>query len=39
VEQLDSSLDALTVSFDEPTLTRLDELFPPIGAAPEAWAW
>ncbi|HET6212019.1 MAG TPA: aldo/keto reductase, partial [Micromonosporaceae bacterium] len=42
VEQLDGSLDSLTVSFDEATLARLDELFPPIGEGgpgPEAWAW
>jgi NDP-hexose 2,3-enoyl reductase len=42
VGQLDSTLDALTVTLDEATLARLDELFPPVGSggpAPEAWAW
>jgi NDP-hexose 2,3-enoyl reductase len=42
VEQLDSSLGALTVELDEATLKRLDELFPPVGKGgpgPEAWAW
>jgi NDP-hexose C3-ketoreductase / dTDP-4-oxo-2-deoxy-alpha-D-pentos-2-ene 2,3-reductase len=42
VEQLDNSLRALDISLDDKTLTRLDELFPPIGSGgpgPEAWAW
>jgi NDP-hexose C3-ketoreductase / dTDP-4-oxo-2-deoxy-alpha-D-pentos-2-ene 2,3-reductase len=42
VEQLDEALDALTIELDEATLSRLDELFPPIGSGgpgPEAWAW
>ena len=42
VEQLDNSLRALDITLDDKTLTRLDELFPPIGnggPAPEAWAW
>jgi NDP-hexose 2,3-enoyl reductase len=42
VEQLDASLRALTLTLDDETLTRLDELFPPIGnggPGPEAWAW
>jgi NDP-hexose C3-ketoreductase / dTDP-4-oxo-2-deoxy-alpha-D-pentos-2-ene 2,3-reductase len=42
IEQLDNSLRALEITFDEATLNRLDELFPPIGsggAGPEAWAW
>jgi NDP-hexose 2,3-enoyl reductase len=42
VEQLDEALDALTIELDEATLTRLDELFPPVGSGgpgPEAWAW
>ena len=40
--QLDGPLEALTTTLDDPTLSRLDELFPPIGnggAGPEAWAW
>ncbi|MGI5211657.1 aldo/keto reductase [Plantactinospora sp. CA-290183] len=42
VAQLDATLGALSVELDDATLTRLDELFPPIGKggpAPEAWAW
>jgi NDP-hexose 2,3-enoyl reductase len=42
MEQLDGALDALSVTLDEATLARLDELFPPIGnggPGPEAWAW
>jgi NDP-hexose C3-ketoreductase / dTDP-4-oxo-2-deoxy-alpha-D-pentos-2-ene 2,3-reductase len=42
LEQLDNSLRALDVTLDDEALTRLDELFPPIGKGgpgPEAWAW
>jgi len=42
VEQLDNSLRALDITLEDETLTRLDELFPPIGnggPGPEAWAW
>jgi NDP-hexose 2,3-enoyl reductase len=42
VEQLDASLGALTVTLSDEVLTRLDELFPPVGKGgpgPEAWAW
>ena len=42
IEQLDASLGALTVQLSDDVLTRLDELFPPIGnggPGPEAWAW
>ncbi|MEV6159607.1 aldo/keto reductase [Nonomuraea sp. NPDC052129] len=44
VEQLDSSLRALSITLDDSTLAKLDELFPPPapnGAkpAPEAYAW
>jgi NDP-hexose C3-ketoreductase / dTDP-4-oxo-2-deoxy-alpha-D-pentos-2-ene 2,3-reductase len=42
VEQLDSTIDTLSITFDDPTLSRLDELFPPVGQGgpgPEAWAW
>src|SRR2546423_1005959 len=38
--QLDGALDALGITLDSPTLARLDELFPPVGAGgpgPEAW--
>jgi NDP-hexose C3-ketoreductase / dTDP-4-oxo-2-deoxy-alpha-D-pentos-2-ene 2,3-reductase len=41
-EHLDAALGALSITLDEATLTRLDELFPPIGQGgpgPEAWAW
>ncbi len=43
-DQLDGTLRALEIELDEPTLNRLDELFPapaPNGAkpAPEAYAW
>lgn len=40
MEQLDGSLRALEISFDEEGLKRLDEIFPgPGGTAPEAYAW
>ncbi|WP_089154461.1 aldo/keto reductase [Micromonospora sp. NBS 11-29] len=42
MDQLDRNLNALDVHLDEAALTRLDELFPPIGnggPGPEAWAW
>ena len=42
IDQLDATLGALEVEFTEEVLTRLDELFPPIGKGgpgPEAWAW
>jgi NDP-hexose 2,3-enoyl reductase len=42
VEQLDNSLRALDITLNDKTLTRLDELFPPVGnggPGPEAWAW
>ena len=42
LEQLDNALGALDVDLDSETLSRLDELFPPIGKGgpgPEAWAW
>ena len=41
-EQLDGSLDALTIELSDEVLARLDELFPPVGKGgpgPEAWAW
>jgi NDP-hexose C3-ketoreductase / dTDP-4-oxo-2-deoxy-alpha-D-pentos-2-ene 2,3-reductase len=42
--QLDGALRALEITLDQPTLARLDELFPPPGPngakpAPEAYAW
>lgn len=40
MEQLDGSLRALEIKLDEPTLKRIDEIFPgPGGTAPEAYAW
>ena len=42
MDQLDGALDAVTMTLDGPTLTRLDELFPAVGSGgpgPEAWAW
>jgi NDP-hexose 2,3-enoyl reductase len=42
MEQLDGALRAVELTLDEPTLTTLDELFPPVGnggPGPEAWAW
>jgi NDP-hexose 2,3-enoyl reductase len=41
-EQLDSTIGTLELKLDQPTLDRLDELFPPVGKGgpgPEAWAW
>ena len=37
--QLDETLRALEVTLDEPTLARLDELFPGHRTAPEDYAW
>ncbi len=40
MDQLDGSLRALEIKLDEPTLKRIDEIFPgPGGTAPEAYAW
>ncbi|MEW1545998.1 aldo/keto reductase [Streptomyces tsukubensis] len=38
-EQLDSALRAAELTLSDELLTALDELFPPVGAAPEAYAW
>jgi NDP-hexose 2,3-enoyl reductase len=41
-EQLDETVPVVEQPLDEATLTRLDELFPPLGKggpSPEAWAW
>jgi aryl-alcohol dehydrogenase-like predicted oxidoreductase len=38
-EQLDAALRALDVQLDEPTLARLDEIFPGHRTAPEDYAW
>ncbi|MDQ6747151.1 MAG: aldo/keto reductase, partial [Candidatus Dormibacteraeota bacterium] len=37
--QLDSNVAALEVRLDEASLQRLDEIFPPVGPAPQAYAW
>lgn len=42
VQQLDGSLRALHTTLDAATMSRLDELFPPVGGGgpgPEAWTW
>jgi NDP-hexose 2,3-enoyl reductase len=42
LEQLDGPIGALGVTLESTTLTRIDELFPPVGSGgpgPEAWAW
>ncbi len=37
--QFELSLRAVEVSLDQASLKRLDEIFPPSGPAPEAYAW
>ncbi|MBG0561156.1 aldo/keto reductase [Actinoplanes aureus] len=37
--QLDLPVAALTTVLDDATLAALDEIFPPAGVGPEAWAW
>jgi NDP-hexose 2,3-enoyl reductase len=37
--QLESNLRALAVTLEHETLQRLDEIFPPVGPAPQAYAW
>jgi NDP-hexose 2,3-enoyl reductase len=42
IEQLDDTLGCLDIDMDTERLSRLDELFPPVGnggPGPEAWAW
>lgn len=39
VEQLESAVRATEITFDDATLTRLDEIFPGPGEAPQAYAW
>ncbi|MCP4164595.1 MAG: aldo/keto reductase [Chloroflexi bacterium] len=40
MEQITGSLRALEIKLDQPTLTRLDEIWPgPGGEAPQAYAW
>ncbi|HEX4755664.1 MAG TPA: aldo/keto reductase [Candidatus Dormibacteraeota bacterium] len=39
IEQLEGSIRALDVQLDTEALARLDEIFPPVGPAPQAYAW
>ncbi|HWL50923.1 MAG TPA: aldo/keto reductase [Chthoniobacteraceae bacterium] len=39
LDQLQGNLEALDCALDEATLRRLDEIWPPTGSAPEAYAW
>lgn len=40
MEQLESAVSATEIDLDEPTLAKLDEIFPgPGGEAPKAYAW
>ena len=39
MEQLEGGLHALDVTLDDKALTRLDEIFPGPGPAPQAYAW
>ena len=38
-EQIESSAKALEVKLTAENLKQLDEIFPAMGAAPEAYAW
>ncbi|MCU0481986.1 MAG: aldo/keto reductase [Anaerolineae bacterium] len=39
MEQLTGSMRTLEIKLTESQLKRLDEIFPPVGKAPEAYAW
>jgi len=39
LDQLSSVLQVPEIRLDEATLARIDEIFPPYGPAPEAYAW
>jgi len=39
LDQLSSVLQVPEIRLDEATLARIDEIFPPCGPAPEAYAW
>jgi aryl-alcohol dehydrogenase-like predicted oxidoreductase len=39
MEQLEGALHALDITLEEKALTRLDEIFPGPGPAPQAYAW
>lgn len=38
-EQLETALRAVSLALDAATLDRVDEIFPPVGPAPESYAW
>ena len=38
-ERIESAVRALDVKLNDEALRQLDEIFPPVGAAPEAYAW
>jgi len=38
-DQLDLALKSGETMLDDETLVCLDEIFPPVGAAPESYAW
>ncbi len=39
MQQLEGALHALEITLDDKALARLDEIFPPRGPAPQAYAW
>lgn len=39
IKQLETSIRALEIKFDEESLLRLDNIFPPAGRSPEYYAW
>ncbi|MHB8718187.1 MAG: aldo/keto reductase [Candidatus Dormibacteria bacterium] len=39
MEQLEGNLRSLEVQLDDAALRRIDEIFPPVGPAPQAYAW
>ena len=39
LEQLTSAIEALEIKLDADALAKLDEIFPPMGASPEAYSW
>ena len=39
LEQLESVLHVPEIGLSDETLSRLDQIFPPVGPAPEAYAW
>jgi aryl-alcohol dehydrogenase-like predicted oxidoreductase len=39
LQQLESSMRSLEISFDEESLSKLNEIFPPAGKSPQYYAW